>query len=78
MLHAGERRLKRSHLKRSASHAVERGHDEQAELALYVIHGLLHLCEFDDTTADAVRKMRERERHCLQLLGLPPIADSPG
>jgi probable rRNA maturation factor len=57
--------------------AAERGHDEQAELALYVIHGLLHLCGFDDTTAAAARRMRERERHYLQRLGLPPIADAP-
>src|SRR5436853_7233120 len=28
--------------------AEARGHDVQAELALYVIHGLLHLCGFDD------------------------------
>jgi probable rRNA maturation factor len=57
--------------------AVERGHDEQAELALYVIHGVLHLCGYDDTTTAATRKMRDRERHYLQKLGLPPIADSP-
>src|SRR5438067_7148431 len=30
--------------------AAERGHDVQAELALYVIHGLLHLCGHDDKT----------------------------
>jgi probable rRNA maturation factor len=57
--------------------AAQRGHDEQAELGLYVIHGLLHLCGYDDTTAQAARAMRERERHYLQLLGLPPIADPP-
>src|SRR5436853_6856400 len=28
--------------------AAARGHDVQAELALYVIHGLLHLCGYDD------------------------------
>src|SRR5260221_10228230 len=28
--------------------ATARGHDVQAELALYVIHGLLHLCGKDD------------------------------
>jgi len=55
--------------------AAERGHDEQAELALYAIHGLLHLCGFDDTTTKAARAMRERERHYLQLLGLPAISD---
>ena len=49
----------------------------QAELALYVIHGLLHLCGFDDTTAKAARAMRERERHYLRLLGLPDVADAP-
>ena len=57
--------------------AAERGHDEQAELGLYAVHGLLHLCGYDDTTAMASRKMRVRERHYLQLLGLPPISDSP-
>src|SRR3954447_24539505 len=57
--------------------AADRGHDEQAELALYVIHGLLHLCGYDDTTPAAARRMRERERLYLQRLGLPPIADSP-
>jgi probable rRNA maturation factor len=56
--------------------ARERGHDEKAELALYVIHGVLHLCGYDDTTAVARRKIRERERHYLRLLGLPPIADA--
>jgi probable rRNA maturation factor len=54
--------------------AAERGHDVQAELALYVIHGLLHLCGYDDhEPRDAVR-MRGRERHYLRALGLPDIA----
>jgi probable rRNA maturation factor len=55
--------------------AVERGHDVQAELALYVIHGLLHLCGFDDKSGPAEKKMRERERHYLAHLGLPAIAE---
>ena len=59
------------------AHAAERGHDEQAELALYVVHGLLHLCGYDDTTAKAAARMRQRERYYLQRLGLPPIADTP-
>jgi probable rRNA maturation factor len=53
--------------------ATERGHDVQAELALYVIHGLLHLCGFDDHEDADIRAMRERERHYLRLLGLPDI-----
>jgi probable rRNA maturation factor len=56
--------------------ARERGHDVQAELALYVIHGLLHLCGYDDHDDADVRKMRARERHYLQQLGLPDITSS--
>jgi len=53
--------------------AANRGHDVQAELALYVIHGLLHLCGYDDRSRSAIRAMRERERHYLQAFGLPDI-----
>jgi probable rRNA maturation factor len=55
--------------------AAERGHDVQAELALYVIHGLLHLCGEDDKSPEAARRMRQRERHYLAQLGLPDIAE---
>lgn len=55
--------------------AQERGHDVQVELALYVIHGLLHLCGYDDTTERAAKEMRERERHHLQKVGLADITD---
>jgi probable rRNA maturation factor len=51
-----------------------RGHDVQAELALYVIHGLLHLCGYDDHEDEGRAAMRDRERHYLKLLGLPDIA----
>jgi probable rRNA maturation factor len=54
--------------------AVAHGHDVQAELALYVIHGLLHLCGYDDKTEAGATEMRERERHYLSKLGLPDIA----
>jgi probable rRNA maturation factor len=57
--------------------SADRGHDVQAELSLYVIHGLLHLCGYDDTTPADARRMRDRERLHLHLLGLPPIADPP-
>ena len=55
--------------------AAQRGHDVQAELALYVIHGLLHLCGYDDHDDADRRAMRERERHYLSRLSLPDIAD---
>jgi probable rRNA maturation factor len=54
--------------------AAERGHDVEAELARYVIHGLLHLCGFDDHDDRDASAMRERERHYLQQLGLPDIS----
>lgn len=54
--------------------AQERGHDVHTELALYVIHGLLHLCGYDDKSETATQEMRARERHYLRVLGLPDIA----
>jgi probable rRNA maturation factor len=54
--------------------AGARGHDVAAELALYVIHGLLHLCGYDDKDEDAAAEMRKRERRYLRELGLPDIA----
>jgi probable rRNA maturation factor len=54
--------------------AAERGHDVQTELALYIIHGLLHLCGYDDKTPGEAVHMRQRERHYLSLLALPDIA----
>lgn len=55
--------------------AKERGHDVQAELALYVIHGLLHLCGYDDHNSTDRAQMRDKERSYLRLLGLPSIAE---
>jgi probable rRNA maturation factor len=54
--------------------ATERGHDVQAELALYVIHGLLHLCGHDDHSEKDAQLMRERERHYLKTLDWPDVA----
>ncbi|MFQ3591739.1 MAG: rRNA maturation RNase YbeY [Gemmataceae bacterium] len=54
--------------------ATQRGHSVQAELALYVIHGLLHLCGYDDLDERSAALMRQRERHYLKLLNLPDIA----
>jgi probable rRNA maturation factor len=62
----------------ASAQAGERGHDVQAELALYAIHGALHLCGYDDHSRRDVVRMRERERHYLKILGLPPIAENLG
>jgi probable rRNA maturation factor len=57
--------------------ASSRGHDITTELALYVIHGLLHLCGYDDHTTGDVAVMRERERTYLLQLGFPDITEGP-
>jgi probable rRNA maturation factor len=59
----------------AAAQAASRAHDVQTELALYVIHGLLHLCGYDDHDEADVAAMRDRERHYLRQLGLPDISD---
>jgi probable rRNA maturation factor len=61
----------------AVAQAGERGHDVQAELALYVIHGLLHLCGHDDHDPADAAAMRERERRYLAELDLPDISPRP-
>jgi probable rRNA maturation factor len=58
--------------------ATERGHDVKAELTLYVIHGLLHLCGYDDHDDEEAQKMRQRERHYLAQLGQPDVSPREG
>ena len=41
------------------------------ELAYYLLHGLLHLCGFDDIQPGPRRAMRRRERQLMQAIGLP-------
>lgn len=55
--------------------AAERGHDVNTELCLYVIHGTLHLCAYDDRTDRDAAEMRKKERAYLKQLNLPDIAD---
>ena len=42
----------------------------EKELALYMIHGLLHLLGYDDTSPEKARAMRRRERELLRMLDL--------
>ena len=53
----------------AAREAAGRGHSAQAELALYVAHGLLHQLGFDDATAKQARRMHQTEDEILQHLG---------
>jgi len=46
-----------------------RGHSSEAELALYITHGLLHNLGFDDSTQGQAKKMHDAEDEILQQLG---------
>ena len=50
---------------RAASVARQFGVDPRAELVLYVVHGLLHLCGYDDLAAPDIDAMRRRESEIL-------------
>ena len=54
----------------AATTALEVGADPWAELALYVAHGLLHLCGYDDATDADAQAMRRREDEVLAREGL--------
>jgi probable rRNA maturation factor len=47
------------------------------ELLLYAIHGMLHLCGFDDRTDPAFRKMHRTEDDILTRLGFGPVFRKP-
>ena len=44
----------------------------QDELLLYIVHGLLHLCGYDDLSESEKRIMRQREREVLSHWNLTP------
>jgi probable rRNA maturation factor len=50
--------------------APKHGWTARSELLLYIAHGLLHLCGYDDLTPSEKRIMRRRERSALQVLGI--------
>jgi len=50
-----------------------RGHSSEAELALYITHGVLHNLGFDDSTKHRALKMHETEDEILQEFGYGPV-----
>ena len=50
--------------------ARARGHAGRAEVALYIVHGLLHVLGWNDTNRRERVRMRRAERECLARLGL--------
>lgn len=53
----------------AARQACKRGHSTEAELALYVVHGLLHNLGFDDGSVEQAEKMHHTEDVILKKLG---------
>lgn len=53
-----------------------RGHSGEAELALYVTHGLLHNLGFDDSTPKQAKEMHATEDEILQQLGYGLVYNS--
>ncbi len=54
----------------ASSCAIERNIRPLDELALYVVHGLLHLCGYDDQSDQDVQMMRTREHELLVAAGV--------
>jgi len=62
---------------RALREAQRRGIDPEAELFLYVVHGLLHLAGYDDGAKEDTRRMRAREAAVLRRFGYPSVFDAP-
>lgn len=50
--------------------AKSQGHAVRAEVALYIVHGILHCCGFDDIEPRDRARMRRAERRVMQSLRL--------
>jgi probable rRNA maturation factor len=57
----------------AARQARQRGHSAEAELALYVTHGLLHNLGYDDGDDEQARQMHLKEDEILQRHGFGPV-----
>lgn len=53
----------------AAEYAADNQLDFSAELALYIMHGYLHLCGLDDTDSAKRKRMREAEQVALKTAG---------
>jgi probable rRNA maturation factor len=54
---------------KAVTEAKLRGHSAEAELVLYITHGLLHNLGFDDSTPSSAKKMHQTEDEILQQQG---------
>jgi probable rRNA maturation factor len=53
--------------------ATRRGLSVNAEIALYVVHGLLHLLGYDDNQESSAARMHELEEEILGEVGMGPV-----
>ncbi len=58
--------------RRAAGHGVT----VRQEVLLYAVHGLLHLCGYDDLTPAGFRRMHRKEDDLLARLGVGPVFGS--
>jgi probable rRNA maturation factor len=58
-------------VERAREVAGRRSVSVERELTLYVVHGVLHLCGFDDHEARATARMRSAEAAAMAALGFP-------
>lgn len=56
--------------------AQKRGHSTEAEISLYLVHGLLHQLGFDDLQPEQARRMHLEEDAILQDAGYGKVYDS--
>ena len=63
---------------RAQAQAAAGGHPVEAELALLVIHGVLHLLGYDHIRSDDKAAMWEQQAHVLAELGLADIQPTEG
>ncbi len=61
----------------AAREAESRGHDITTELALYVVHGTLHLLGFEDQASEEAARMHALEDDILSSLGVGPVFRRP-
>jgi|TARA_X000000950_G_scaffold192526_1_gene232266 probable rRNA maturation factor len=54
----------------AAREAAQRGHPIRQELLLYIVHGILHGCGFDDLAPEAADRMHAEEDRILALVGV--------
>ena len=54
----------------AAEQAKEQGHSPERELVLLIIHGILHLLDYDHEESEEESEMREKERELLERCSL--------